>query len=262
MQQRPGQQGYGQGYGQVQGYGQGYGQFQGYGQGYGQIQGYGQGYSQGYGQPLVQFQGQVQGQPYGFSNSQRGPDQRYQNAVEPTHNGNFAWNGQPIPQFQPAGQQAFMPQARNNGGGQTFEGGMPVPGSTGNPNAAYGQRNTGINNADARNVGFQGGFTGYGPNGLPVQFGTFMRDGTQYGVGPHTIDPNKAIIQAVRYQDGAIAAVKFQDGSVVDIASAIGMAQAGLIEDVNTGRNREGQRTLRSYPDGDQSNNLSRLPRF
>ncbi|KIL34261.1 hypothetical protein SD71_21130 [Cohnella kolymensis] len=70
------------------------------------------------------------------------------------------------------------------------------------------------------------------------------------------------MIQAVHYQNGAIAAVQLQNGSVVDIATAIGMAEAGLIEDVNTGRNREGQKTLRSYPDGEQSNNLSNLPRF
>jgi hypothetical protein len=197
---------------------------------------------------------------------QWGPDFRYQNAVEPTHNGNFAWNGQPIPNFQNnmmgMQQQMFMPQARNDYNGQSFNGAMPAPGSSGNPYAAYGQRNTGINNADARNVGFQGGFTGYGPNGQPIQFGTFMRDGTQYGLGPHTIDPNKAIIQAVHYQNGAIAAVQFQNGSVVDIATAIGMAEAGLIEDVNTGRNREGQKTLRSYPDGEPSNNLSNMPKF
>jgi hypothetical protein len=207
-------------------------------------------------------QGNGQGQPYVWNNPQWGPDPAYQNAVEPTHNGNFAWNGQPIPQFQVPMQQAFLPQARDYGNGQTFQGGMPVPGSTGNQNAGYGGRNTGINNADARNVGFQGGYTGYGPNGQPVQYGTFMRDGTQYGMGPHTIDPNKAMIQAVQYQNGAIGAVRFQDGTVVDIASAIGMAEAGQIEDVNTGRNREGQKTLRSYPDGDPSNNLSRLPRF
>ncbi|CAG7632500.1 hypothetical protein PAESOLCIP111_03386 [Paenibacillus solanacearum] len=285
----------------------------------------------------------------------------YQDAEEATHNGNFAWNGQPIPEFKPYGQgatgygsssvtqtggwqssaagtvqspysngptagawqgnaagaaqspysngttagawqgssaagvvqspysndttagawqgsstagtaqspygqppvqpQPAMAQARNVGG-QTFQGGMPIPGSSGDPNAAYGSRNTGINHADARNVGFQGGYTGYGPNGQPVQYGTFMRDGTQYGKGPHTIDPNKAIIQAVHYEGGGIAAVKFQDGSVADVATAIGMAEAGLIEDVNTGKNREGQKTLRSYPDGDPSNNLSNLPRF
>lgn len=197
----------------------------------------------------------------------RGPFQ-YQNAVEPTHNGNFAWNGQPILQIQPGNfnpgtvQQPFMTQARNYGTQFFGRGGMPVPGSSGNQMAGHGQRNTGINNADARNVGFQGGYTGYGSNGQPIQYGTFMRDGTQYGLGPHTIDPNKAIIQAVHYENGGISAVQFQDGSVVEIAKAIAMAEAGLIEDVNTGRNREGQKTLRSYPDGDPSNNLSNLPRF
>ncbi|MDQ0876335.1 hypothetical protein QFZ77_004994 [Paenibacillus sp. V4I3] len=208
----------------------------------------------------------MQNQPYGMTNTQFEPSQNYSNAVEPTHNGNFAWNGQPIPtqmyqQAGQSGQQSFIPQARNNGT-QTSQGGMPVPGSSGNMNAEYGQRNTGINNADARNVGFQGGYTGYGANGQPTQYGTFMRDGTQYGAGPHTIDPNKAIIQSVHYGDGGISAVQFQDGRVVDIANAIAMTEAGLIEDVNTGRNREGQKTLRSYPDGDPSNNLSNLPRF
>jgi hypothetical protein len=169
----------------------------------------------------------------------------YENAVEPTHNSHFAWNGQPIGTQQPSSNQ-----------------GMPAPGSSGDQQMEYGRRNTGINNADARNVGFQGGYTGYGPDGLPVQFGTFMRDGTQYGKGPHTIDPNKKIITAVRYGDGGISAVRFQDGSVADIAQAIAMAEADLIEDVNTGKNREGQKTLRSYPDGDPSNNLSNLPRF
>ncbi|MDF2644805.1 MAG: hypothetical protein K0Q73_610 [Paenibacillus sp.] len=208
----------------------------------------------------------IQNQPFGMTNTQLEPSQNYSNAVEPIHNGNFAWNGQPIPtqmyqQAGQSGQQSFIPQARNNGT-QTSEGGMPVPGSSGNMNAEYGQRNTGINHADARNVGFQGGYTGYGANGQPTQYGTFMRDGTQYGAGPHTIDPNKAIIQSVHYGDGGISAVQFQDGRVVDIANAIAMTEAGLIEDVNTGRNREGQKTLRSYPDGDPSNNLSNLPRF
>lgn len=186
---------------------------------------------------------------------------------DPTNNQNFAWNGQPIPNIQMnqqaglGGTQAFIPQARNQQV-QTYQGGMPVPGSSGNMNADYGQRNTGINHADARNVGFQGGYTGYGPSGQPIQYGTFMRDGTQYGAGPHTIDPNKAMIQSVHYENGGISSVQFQDGRVVDIANAIAMTEAGLIEDVNTGQNRQGQKTLRSYPDGDPSNNLSNLPRF
>jgi hypothetical protein len=223
----------------------------------------------------------IQNQQYGRINPQFGPSQGYENAAEPVHNGNFAWNGQLIPDNQMLGQASqsggsgydypssgpnlggppFMAQARDYGS-QTFQGGVPIPGSSGNVNANYGERNTGINHADARHVGFQGGYTGYGPNGQPIQYGTFMRDGTQYGQGPHTIDPNKAVIRAVHYEGGGISAVQFQDGSVVDIASAIAMSESGLIEDSNTGRNREGQKTLRSYPDGDPSNNLSNLPRF
>jgi hypothetical protein len=227
----------------------------------------------------LQQQGQSQAAQTGYATSQYGAQQGYENAVEPTHNGNFAWNGQPIPHYQPyqggpggfsqsQQQQASSPGPAVYSGwqGQQASGvgfhRMPAPGSSGDPNAPFGQRNTGINNADARNVGFQGGYTGYGENGQPVQYGTFMRDGTQYGKGPHTIDPNKQIISAVRYSDGGISAVKFQDGTTANIAQAIGMAEAGLIEDVNTGRNREGQKTLRSYPDGDPSNNLSHLPRF
>jgi hypothetical protein len=172
-------------------------------------------------------------------------DPVYENATEPVHNGNFAWNGQQIPDY-----------------GQYNQGSMPVQGASGSPNTDYNGRNTGINHADARNIGYQGGYTGYGPNGQPLQYGTFMRNGTQYGKGPHTIDPSKAIIRAVHYEDGGISAVQFQDGSVADIPSAIAMAETGIIEDVNTGRNRQGQKTLRSYPDGEPSNNLSKLPRF
>ena len=193
--------------------------------------------------------------------NQNQPNPSYENSVAPTHNENFAWNGTPIPQFQQNGSLGNV-NSVGNGNAQTFQGGMPIPGSSGDPNANYGQRNTGINHADARNVGYQGGYTGYNDKGQPIQYGTFMRDGTQYGKGPHTIDPNKAIIQAVHYENGGISAVQFQDGSVADIASAIALAEMGLIEDVNTGKNREGQKTLRSYPDGNPDNNLSNLPRF
>jgi hypothetical protein len=205
----------------------------------------------------------VQTGQYGGMKSGLGSDQSHENAAEPIHNGNFAWNGQPIPTFPQFGQAG---QAQGSGspvaGPVLGQKQPPAPGSSGNLQAEYGNRNTGINHADARNVGFRGGYTGYGANGQPAQYGTFMRDGTQYGQGPHTIDPNKAIIRAVRYTDGGISAVQFQDGSVADIATAIGMAEAGIIEDVNTGKNREGQKTLRSYPDGNPGNNLSSLPRF
>ncbi|BFT72966.1 DUF3892 domain-containing protein [Paenibacillus sp. P36] len=196
-----------------------------------------------------------------MSRRRRGPVPNPNMQSQP--NGMMQQTFQATSSYQPSMQQNFMPQARNDQYQyQTYQGGMPVPGSSGDMSAPYGQRNTGINHADARNVGFQGGYTGYGANGQPTQYGTFMRDGTQYGAGPHTIDPNKAIIQAVHYGDGGIRSVQFQDGRIVDIADAIAMTEAGLIEDVNTGRNREGEKTLRSYPDGDPSNNLSNLPRF
>lgn len=128
-----------------------------------------------------------------------------------THNANFAWNGQPIPHFEPTNGQS-------SGQGK---------------DAQQSEAN-----------------------------GTFMQEGTRYGAGPHTIDPRKVQIEAVHYENGAIAAVRLNNGQVVDIATAIGMAEAELIEDVNTGLNREGQKTLRSYPDGNPDNNLSNLPRF
>jgi hypothetical protein len=205
----------------------------------------------------------VQTGQFGQTSSELGSDQSYENAAEPIHNGNFAWNGQSIPNFPQFGQAAQGQRSGSPSTGSVLgRKQLPVPGSSGNLHAEYGNRNTGINNADARNVGFQGGYTGYGANGQPIQYGTFMRDGTQYGKGPHTIDPNKGIIRAVRYMDGGISAVQFQDGSVADIATAIAMAEAGMIEDVNTGKNREGQKTLRSYPDGNPGNNLSSLPQF
>ena len=51
-------------------------------------------------------QSMMQNQPYGLTNTQLEPSQNYSNAVEPIHNGNFAWNGQPIPTqvYQQAGQ--------------------------------------------------------------------------------------------------------------------------------------------------------------
>ena len=45
-------------------------------------------------------QSMMQNQPYGLTNTQLEPSQNYSNAVEPTHNGNFAWNGQAIPKHK------------------------------------------------------------------------------------------------------------------------------------------------------------------
>ncbi|WJZ23477.1 DUF3892 domain-containing protein [Listeria phage LIS04] len=72
-------------------------------------------------------------------------------------------------------------------------------------------------------------------------------------------------IVAVRKEGRNISAVQFQDGSTADIEEAIALAEEGYIEDVNTGTTRSSdgkQKTLRSYPDGDPSNNLDSLPTF
>ncbi|AMM44818.1 hypothetical protein SP15_019 [Bacillus phage SP-15] len=72
-------------------------------------------------------------------------------------------------------------------------------------------------------------------------------------------------IVAVRRNGRNISAVQFQDGSSVDVEEAIALAEEGYIEGVNTGTTRGSdgkQKTLRSYPDGDASNNLDNLPSF
>ncbi|MET3196062.1 DUF3892 domain-containing protein [Gottfriedia sp. OAE603] len=91
---------------------------------------------------------------------------------------------------------------------------------------------------------------------------TFQNRGE--GNPEHHIDPNKLQIVAVRKNgDGDISEVKFQNGETATIEQAIVMAEQDLIEDVNIGTTRGHQhKTLRSYPDGDPSNNLSNLPSF
>lgn len=81
----------------------------------------------------------------------------------------------------------------------------------------------------------------------------------------HQVDPNKLRIVATRRDnDGDIEVVQFQNGQIASIEEAIQMAENDLIEDVNTGatRGENKHKTLRSYPDGDPTNNLDNLPTF
>ena len=57
-----------------------------------------------------------------------------------------------------------------------------------------------------------------------------------------------------------ISAVMLDNGTVVDIEQAITMAKDNQIEGVNVGKDKLGRETLRSNPDGDESNNLANLP--
>lgn len=52
------------------------------------------------------------------------------------------------------------------------------------------------------------------------------------------------------------------DGRIIDTDSAIEMAELGQIADVNTGKTKDGKKTLRSDPDGTTENNLDNLPEF
>ncbi|AWD93004.1 hypothetical protein HSE3_gp052 [Bacillus phage vB_BceM-HSE3] len=93
------------------------------------------------------------------------------------------------------------------------------------------------------------------------QSGTFIQD-TSRATGPHTDDPNKLHIVAVHKEGRFNTAFQLSDGQVVNLDQAIQLVESDQIEDMNTGVNREGEKFLRSYPDGDSSNNLNNLPRF
>ncbi|MFE8701432.1 DUF3892 domain-containing protein [Cytobacillus sp. FJAT-54145] len=72
-------------------------------------------------------------------------------------------------------------------------------------------------------------------------------------------------IVAVRKNgEGNIEQVKFNNGEVADLETAIRMAEADQIANVNTGATRgdHPHKTLRSNPDGDPTNNLDHLPTF
>ncbi len=73
--------------------------------------------------------------------------------------------------------------------------------------------------------------------------------------------PKRQIVKVKKY-GGNIAQVMFDNGEVADIQQAIQMAEQDQIENVNTGATRDGKKTLKTYPDGDPSNNLDNLPEF
>ena len=81
-------------------------------------------------------------------------------------------------------------------------------------------------------------------------------------IKPHLNDPNKKTITQVHKTGRSISEVMFDDGTKVDVNTAITMAESNEINDVNTGANVKGVKTLRSYPDGDPSNNLGNLPQY
>lgn len=88
---------------------------------------------------------------------------------------------------------------------------------------------------------------------------------TPYPSGPKAVtgDGGKHIV-ATRLQGNRIVEVKLSDDSVLGIDEAIKLAEKGGLSGVTVGATRYSNRskTLRSWPDGDSSNNLRNLPRF
>jgi len=79
------------------------------------------------------------------------------------------------------------------------------------------------------------------------------------------MNQNQLEIVAVRKNgEGDLEQVKLNNGQVVDIQTAIQMAEQDQIANVNTGSTRgdNPHKTLRSNPDGDPTNNLDNLPTF
>lgn len=63
-------------------------------------------------------------------------------------------------------------------------------------------------------------------------------------------------------EKGVIQQYKLENGKVIDQAQAVQMVSSGKIEGCNVGATRNGEKTIRSNPDGDPSNNLDNLPTF
>ncbi|MNI86406.1 hypothetical protein D3C73_1435010 [compost metagenome] len=68
-------------------------------------------------------------------------------------------------------------------------------------------------------------------------------------------------ITHVRKEGSDIVAYKLDDGTVADEQEIVALAQQGMLPGYQVS-SREGQQYIRSYPDGDESNNLQNLPTF
>lgn len=62
--------------------------------------------------------------------------------------------------------------------------------------------------------------------------------------------------------DGDITDVMFDDGTVHPIEQAVKLAKESKIEGVNVGRAKNGREFLRSNPNGNENDNLDKIPTF
>lgn len=62
--------------------------------------------------------------------------------------------------------------------------------------------------------------------------------------------------------NGTINEYKLADGTVINHEEAVKMAENDELEGYNVATARNGLKSIRSNPDGDESNNLDQLPKF
>jgi len=77
------------------------------------------------------------------------------------------------------------------------------------------------------------------------------------------MNESKPHVVAVRKNgDGDIIRLKLSDGNEGDYLVAQRLAEQGMIANVQVFNGRDGDKHLRSIPDGDPTNNLDNLPQF
>lgn len=67
---------------------------------------------------------------------------------------------------------------------------------------------------------------------------------------------------AVKKHDGDIIQYKLDNGEIIDKNQAIEMVKNDQLDGYNVGKSKSGDQFIRTDPDGDESNNLDRLPEF
>lgn len=70
------------------------------------------------------------------------------------------------------------------------------------------------------------------------------------------------ITKVKKNTDGDITDVMLEDGTIYPIEQAVALAKDNKIEGVNVGRAKNGREYLRSNPNGNENDNLDKIPTF
>ncbi len=75
-------------------------------------------------------------------------------------------------------------------------------------------------------------------------------------------DSKERIIKVRRNSDGDITKIMTDNGNIYSLEDAIVLAKNHAIGEVNVSKSKNGTEYLRSYPNGDENDNLDNLPTF